>query len=79
MAGMIATKPYAGFAAALVFGFLGMLLIGMESAPGGSSDIALWMFRIVGSFLLFVALGSLLTAISILRKNREMKREKGGG
>jgi len=73
MASAISKKPYVGFATGIIFGFLGMLLIHIDAAPG----IVHWMFRIVGIFLLFVALSSVVTALYVLRRNSEMKR--GGG
>jgi multisubunit Na+/H+ antiporter MnhE subunit len=73
MASAITKKPYVGFATGIIFGFLGMLLFHIDAAPG----IALWMFRIVGIFLLFVALSSVVTALYVLRRNSEMKRGRG--
>jgi hypothetical protein len=69
MASMISKKPLAGFAAAIIFIFLGMLLIQIDSAPGAPKGISLWLFKIVGYFLLFVALGSFVTALYALRKS----------
>lgn len=77
MASVILKKPYVGFATGIIFGLLGMLLINIDNAPGVQQGIVLWMFRIVGSFLLFVALSSVVTAVYILRKNVEMKRGRG--
>ena len=78
MASMISKKPYAGFATGIIFGFLGMLLINIDPAPGALQGIVFWMFKIVGYFLLFAALGSVGTAVSILRRNAEVKRGRGG-
>jgi hypothetical protein len=74
MASVILKKPYVGFATGIIFGFLGMLLIHIDTAPDVSQGIVPWMFRIVGYFLLFVALSSVVTAGYILRRNAEVKR-----
>jgi len=78
MTSVIIKKPYVGFATGIIFGFLGMLLINIDTAPGAAQGMVLWMFRIVGFFLLFVAVSSIVTAAYILRKNAEMKRGQGG-
>jgi len=70
MASVITRKPFVGFATGLLFGFLGLLLVQIETTPGAPRGIVLWMFRIVGWFLLFVALGSFVTAIYSLWKQR---------
>jgi len=70
MASVITRKPVVGFATGLLFGFLGMLLVQIETTPGAPHGIVLWMFRIVGWFLLFVALGSFVTATYSLWKHR---------
>ena len=69
MASVISKKPFVGFAAAVLFGFLGMLLIRIDGAPGAPRGITLWLFRIAGYFLLFVALSSAVTAVYALRRN----------
>jgi hypothetical protein len=63
MSGLISRKPLVGFATSIIFGVLGMLLVQVDTAPDAPRGITLWLFRIVGSFLLFVALGSLVTAV----------------
>jgi hypothetical protein len=71
VAGLIEKKPFVGLAAGTVFGFLGMLLTSLDSAPGADPKrFVVWLFRIVGYFLLFVALGSILTAVYTLWRNR---------
>lgn len=62
MAGVITRKPLVGFATTVIFFFLGLLLIQMETAPGAPKGVVVWMFRILGWFLLFSSLLSLVTA-----------------
>ncbi len=70
MAGVITRKPLVGFATAIVFGFLGLLLIQAGPETGSSSGVAVWMFRILGGFSLFAALGSLTVAVSGLLRRK---------
>ncbi len=71
MAGIVTRKPVVGFATALIFSFLGLLLID-RSADEARNVIVLWMFRILGWFLLFAALGSLVVAcIGIIKRKSE--------
>jgi len=58
MAGIVKRKPLIGFAAGLLFGGLGYLLLGVEGAGGA----ACYLFKVAGSSFLFVGLVSLLTA-----------------
>jgi len=66
---MISKKPFAGAVASIIFALLGMLLIQIDTAPDAPRGILLWLFRIVGYFLLFVAFGSFIAALYTLKKN----------
>jgi hypothetical protein len=71
MSGVVTRKPLVGFATALIFFFLGLLLIQMETAPGALKGVVIWMFRILGGFLLFASLISLATAcLGIWKRNK---------
>jgi len=70
MAGMISKKPCAGIAAGAVFGFLGLLLLQIDRAPGALTVQALWMSRILGTFLVAVAVGAIGTALFTLWRDR---------
>ena len=79
MSGIATRKPLVGFAIAFIFFFLGLLLIQMEIAPGAPRGVVVWMFRILGGFLLFASFLSLVTAgIGIGRwiKQRDGKTER---
>lgn len=73
MAGLISKRPFVGFATGIIFGALGMLLVQVDSTPGTSKGMVPLLFRIVGYFSLFVALGSLVTAVYAgwIRKNKK--------
>lgn len=71
MARIVSRKPVIGIVAGLLFGALGWLLIGMEGTPAGVTPMAPILFRIAGSFFLFVASMALMAAIlAILRSLR---------
>jgi hypothetical protein len=63
MTDLILKRPFVGFATSILFGALGMLLIQIDPSPGPSKDMVLWLFRVVGYFALFIALGSLVNAV----------------
>lgn len=72
MPGIVTRKPVVGFATALIFSFLGLLLIDRSTSPGRPNGIVLWMFRVLGWFLLFAALGSVVVAVAgIVSKRKE--------
>ena len=62
MSGLISRRPLVGFTAGIIFGILGMLLIGIDASGRSLSGVLPWLFKIVGFFLLFMALGSVITA-----------------
>jgi hypothetical protein len=76
MASVISKKPFVGFAAGLIFGFLGMLLVQIDTTPGSPKGIVLWMFKILGYFLLFVAAGSFITAVYALWRDSRGRSRK---
>jgi hypothetical protein len=69
MAGLISKKPIVGFATSLLFGALGALLIRIETSSAGL------LFKIVGYFILFVAVCSFFNAVSaVVKGNRRNGR-----
>jgi hypothetical protein len=60
MAGLISKKPLVGFATSILFGALGVLLVRIDTSSAG---LSIWLFKIVGYFVLFVAVSSLVTAL----------------
>jgi hypothetical protein len=72
VAGLIAKKPLVGFAASILFGALGMLLVRMDISPAGLSR---WLFKVVGYFVIFVAVNSLAAAVYAVVKG-DRKRDE---
>lgn len=63
MAGLISKRPFVGFATSILFGALAVLLIRINPSLGPPNARVPWLFRVVGYFALFVALGSLANAV----------------
>jgi hypothetical protein len=76
MSGLISKRPFVGFATSVLFGTLGLLLVRINPSPGLPHDRALWLFRVVGYFALFVALGSLVNAVHAVWAQRTKKHGK---
>jgi len=76
MAGLISKRPFVGFATAILFGALGALLIRINPSLGLPQDRVLWLFRVVGYFALFIALASLVNALSAVWVQRSNKNGK---
>ena len=77
MSGLISKRPFVGFATGILFGALGMLLIHQtDPSPGPSKGMVLWLFRIVGYFALFIALGSLVNAVYAVWAHKSKKNMK---
>lgn len=71
MARIVARKPIIGFVSGLIFGALGILLLGVERSPAGASRLSSILFSLAGYFFLFVALMAVLAAVlSVLRVYR---------
>jgi hypothetical protein len=75
MADLILKRPFVGFATSILFGALGMLLIQIDPSPVPSKGM-LWLFRVVGYFTLFVALGSLVNAVFAVWVHKSKKNMK---
>ena len=73
MSGITTRKPVVGFASGTIIGFLGLLLVQMDAAPGARNGIVRWMFEIAGWFMLFVGAGSYATALYGIVKDRNSK------
>ena len=66
MAGVIGRKPAVGIAAGLLFGCLGVLLLGMSGADGP----ARLLFPVSGAFFLFIGIVSVLSALFVIIRSR---------
>jgi hypothetical protein len=75
MTGLISKRPFIGFATSTLFSALGMLLIQIDPSPVSSKGM-LWLFRVVGYFTLFVALGSLVNAVFAVWAHKSKKNMK---
>lgn len=71
MAGLISKKPLVGFATSILFGALGVLLVRMDTSQVAS----VWLFKVVGYFVLFVAASSFFTAIYAVVKGNGTRDE----
>ncbi len=69
MSDLISKKPFVGFGASILFGALGVLLVRMD--PSQVSSI--WLFKIVGCFVIFVAASALFAAIYAVVKGTRTK------
>lgn len=71
MARIVSRSPAIGIVAGLLFGALGWLLLGVEGSPAGVTSLAPLLFKLSGSFFLFVAAMALAAAfLSIRRSSR---------
>ena len=66
----------AGVAAGVIIGALGLLLLGIDAPPASGRSISAWLFKIAGSFFLFVAAIAFLGAFLAVRSRRSAA---GGG
>ena len=66
MAGVIGRKPAVGIAAGLLFGCLGVLLLGISGGEGP----ARFLFPVSGTFFLFVGIMSVLSALIVIIRSR---------
>jgi hypothetical protein len=72
VAGLISKKPLVGFAAGILFGALGILLVRMDTSQTGSS---MWLFKVVGYFVIFVAINALAAAVYAVVKGDKKPEE----
>ena len=73
--GLISKRPFIGFATSILFSALGILLIQIDPSPVPSKGM-LWLFKVVGYFTLFVALGSLVNAAFAVWAHKSEKNMK---
>jgi hypothetical protein len=60
MSGVVSRKPFVGIVAGILFGALGMLLLGIE----GSAGLAAVLFVVSAYFFLFIGTVSILAGAS---------------
>ena len=70
MAGIVSRRPMVGVAAGTIIGALGLLLLGIESPPASGRSIAAVLFKVSGSFFLFVSAMAFLGAYLSFRNKR---------
>jgi len=66
---LISKKPFVGFATSILFGALGVLLVRLDSSQVSS----IWLFKIVGYFVIFVAASALFAALYAVVKGSSTK------
>ena len=74
MAGIVSRRPVVGVAAGSIIGALGLLLLGIDPAAAGQGLAGL-LFKVAGSFFLFVSAMAFLGAFLSFRN----KRSSSGG
>ena len=66
----------AGVAAGVIIGALGMLLLGIDAPPASGRSLSALLFKVAGSFFLFIATTAFLGAYLAVRRRRSAA---GGG
>lgn len=74
MARLIGRKPVIGIVSGLLFGGLGILLLGLDSASLGVTPLASVLFTVAGGFFLFVAVMAVLAAAASIVRSRSSRR-----
>jgi len=76
VAGIVSRRPITGVAAGAIIGALGLLLLGIDAPPASGWSISVLLFKVAGSFFLFVAAVAFLGAFLAVRGRRT---SSGGG
>ncbi len=76
MANVVRKSPIVGFIISALFGAFGLLLLGIDGAPGAAGEIVLWMYRTVGIFLFFVSLCVIAVAVNAIVKAKKSGNER---
>jgi len=81
MASIVAKRPIVGIVAGVIFAALGMLISSVDSAPGTEKVLWSGLYKVVGYFMLLVALLSFVLGVAGLGKalaSRKQSDESAG-